>query len=228
MDIPADQLATLDAAGLFQALWPKYEGEVRDTMLREMQHRDEAFIDVPRTVAGEEIRMLTPRDFLLLDGFDSPFSKMGNLLPNEDDCFFFVWTLHTANTGKGVLNAFRRGRVRARVMSRDVAETAAEIDIYLDSVFIDIDRKTPQKRESRPASISFVTELIVDVASAMGPRDPFSGALLADVPIPRLLQYQRAVARAEHGEKADYTAFDSARSRCLEEVNRILAERRNT
>lgn len=226
MELTAEQLATLDATGLFQALWPKYEGEVRENMLREMQHRDEAFIDVPRTVAGEEIRMLTPRDFLYLDGFDSPFARMGNLLPDEEDCFFFIWTLHTTNKGRGIANAFRRGRVRARVMSRDVAETAAEIDLYLDSVFIDIDRKTPTKRESRPSSVSFVTELIVDVASAMGPRDPFSGELLADVPIPRLLQYQRAVSRAEHGEKADYTAFDSARSRCLEEVNRILAERR--
>jgi hypothetical protein len=226
MDLTAEQISQLNETGLFLALWPKYEAEVHEKRMLETQHRDEAFVDVPRTVAGEEIRMMTARDFLIFDGLGSPFARIGNIVADADDCFFLLWHLNRENYGTGIANAFRRGRARARIYARDVAETAGAIDVYLDSVFIDIDRKKASQPEQRPASVSFLAELIVEVASAVGAHDPFSGALLADVPIPRLLQYQRAAHRIDNAKANDFTEFDSARSRCLEEVNRILAERR--
>ncbi len=217
----------MNPAQLFNHLWiTKYAVEIADRISLEGQRKAEAFVDATITVCGEEIRLMTPRDLLLLDGFENPFVTCKRL-PEGIDCAFFIWVLCVQNIA-GPFNGRRQTRLYQRIAKRDIAMNVAEIEEYCSRVFIDAPSKaTDEKgRERKPPSVYFLAGLLGGLACDIGSIDPMSGKLLADTPIPRLLQYVNSVGKHKGRTDDEATEFDSQRSRCLEEVNRILAERR--
>jgi hypothetical protein len=200
---------------------PTLEAKVRE----EEAMRSDPFAEgVDFEVCGEPLRLMTPRDLVLLDGFESPYVSGGD--PDEADAAFFLWTLHARNAGGMIRTAWERGRFNGRFAARietlGFADADEEILAYMRRVLYDlpkIDPKVPLHK--RAPSINAVAGLLVDVACLVGPTDPYSGSLLADSPIPRLIQYRRTRENAKGG--GAYGEIDSAKVHCQDEANAVMA-----
>jgi hypothetical protein len=211
---------------VYQFIWNELVApKLQDALDREQERRADAF--APKaffTVCGEEIRMMTPRDLVILDGFESPFI-VGGAEPTEDDVIFFVWAMHRHNDdGNGIRTAWRRGRARGRVLffleQRGLAEAILEVFSYIERIFIDLPSKDPNtKEQQRPPAVHVVANLLVDVAAIGGPRDPMDGKFLGDTPIPRLIQYRRARQKAVTKDGAQASSFESAQNECMAILN---------
>lgn len=206
-------------------LWrDKYAPELEQAIRDEQALRSDPFAEgVTFEVFGEELRLMTPRDLVNLDGNDNPFVSGGKMA--KEDVVFFLWQLHRDNHGKGIRHAWRQGRFNGRVGMRLEAEgieaAQTEIDLYMRRVLFDLpepEKKDPNKPEAPSAPVNCVAGLLVDVAALVGPTDPFSGALLGDTPIPRLVQYRRARLPAQKLTGA----LERARVLCMEETNEVL------
>lgn len=222
---------------LYHYLWAtKYVPLINDTLRKEGERRMHAFADdVTFVVCGEELRLMTPHDLHLLDREDNAFVCATEY--TKKDLAWFLWTLNVQNDGTdGWRNRFRRGKCYARIAARDDLDAdAGEVYGYLDRLWIDTpadeakgDGKGGEgQKDKRPPTVYCIAPLLVNVAISLqgSAIDPMSGRLLGFTPIPRLLQYQRAGMERKTGER-EATSFDSYRSKCLEEVNNIMAARR--
>ncbi len=227
-------LSMMGVAELYSFLWAtKYAPAAAEVIAKENERRTDAFSDAATfKVCGEDIRLMTPRDMLMLDGFENAF--MASNVPTSEDLAFFLWTLSVLNDGsRSWRNSWRRGRAFQRVALRAefFDDDVSEVYHYMDRLWLEepaepaADIASQQKPERKPSGVYCLAPLMVNVAGTLGAVDPMSGRLLADVPIPRLLQYQRAASERKTGEAAA-TSFDSAKSKCLEEANAIVAARR--
>ena len=82
-----------------EQLWAdKYAKRFAEEHAREEARREQAFLDIPATVVGEEIRMMTPVDLLILNGVESPFVCGAPDTASPGDVALFVWMLHVENT----------------------------------------------------------------------------------------------------------------------------------
>lgn len=234
---PEEQLKASIANGpeaLYEYLWnTKYAPSIGEALAQEASRRADAFADdVTFKVCGEQIRLMTPKDLLYLDGTDNAF-VVWQTEPMMKDVEFFLWQLNQQNNPSQPLrNAYRLGKFRNRVFRYVIANgydaCVSEIFSFMDRVFIDLPsggELTPEEKKhvGKPPTVHSVAPLLVAVGSSLGPIDPMSGKLLGDTPIPRLIQYQRASDRRTSG-KENYGNFDSMRSQCIEEMNRIMAE----
>lgn len=231
MTADAPALDSLGPNELYQHFWnTKYGPEMAATRRVEAERRTDAFVEgAAFMVCGETLRLMTPRDLLLLDSVDNAFVCMTE--PTEADLAWFLWVLSQSNDGsRSWANRWRKGRLTARIGARtSLEDDASEVYHYLDRLWIDTSAESEiekgEKKERKPSGVYCLAPLLVNVAAVVGAVDPMSGRLLADTPIPRLLQYQRSAMERKNGE-ADATSFDSYRSRCLEEVNDTMAKRR--
>lgn len=211
---------------VYQFLWNEFiVPRLQEDLDKEQERRADAFAaGAFFTVCGEELRLMTPRDLVVLDGFQSPFI-VGGEEPDFDDAFFFLWSLHRDNDGKeGVRTSWRRGRARGRLSAftatRGEAEASLEIFRYIERIFIDLPSKDPHaKEEQRPPAVHVVADLLVDVSSICGPRDPMEGRFLGDTPIPRLIQYRRSRQKAASKDGAQASAFESGQNECMAMLN---------
>ena len=233
MDEATTQAIAAGPQALFEHLMgTKYVPAYQEKMNEENARRTDAFADdVTFEVCGEPLRLMTPKDFVWLDGLDNPFVVGGAEAELSDFCEF-IWALHALNDPKRpVVSAYRNGRMRNRVTNymatHDEWDMVAEIYDYIDRVFLEASDGTGKSddKEKRPPTVHDIAPLVVAAAAAVGPVDPMNGRSLGDTPIPRLIQYQRA-AHKNAGGKDAMRGFDSLKSRCLEEVNQIMAEAR--
>lgn len=210
----------------YQFLWNEFVAPaLQEDLDREQERRADAFAErATFTVCGEELRLMTPRDLVLLDGFQSPFIVGGDE-PDADDLFFFIWSMHRDNDGKeGIRAGFRRGRIKGRLAALEIERGLAELVVgifgYIDRVFIDLPTPDPDgKQDRRPPAVHVIAGLLTDVAAICGPRDPMAGAFLGDTPIPRLIQYRRARQRSVTKDGAQASAFESGQNRCMAMLN---------
>lgn len=226
----------IDAMGprqLFDWLWQtKYGPEIVQTLRAESERRMHAFADdVTFIVCGEELRLMTPRDLHYLDRDRNAFvCSCEDITPGALQ--WFLWTLSVTNDGSlSWRNRWRKGRCYGRVsMREDLDADSSEVYAYIDRLWLDTPADEPTdaaggQQQRKPPTTYCLAPLLANVAGAVGAIDPMSGRLLADTPIPRLLQYQRSALERKTGEN-EPSSFDSYRSRCLEEVNQIVAARR--
>lgn len=221
---------------LFNYIWAtKYVPMLDAELALEQSRRADAFAEnVTFTVCGEEIHMMTPRFLVDLDGMDNPFVAWTKEAEYED-IEHFIWHLHRDNNPNAALTtAYRRGKFKNRlnvwVYKQGMDAAVSEVFRFLDRVFIDLPNggehtPTEKKDATKPPTVHSIAPLLVGVAAAIGPFDPLSGKLLGQTPIPRLIQYQRAAMRQTHGKEA-HGHFDSMRSKCMEEMNEIMAQSR--
>ena len=229
MDDKLKEIAAQGPEALMEHLWAtKYLPQIQQEIADEQSKRSDAFYDAATlTVLGEELRLMTPKDLVFLDGMGSPFI-IGGSEPTVVDVIRFIWTLHADNDGTlGIRNAYRRGKVFSRVTRNYTDRAAVEVFEYIDRIFIDLPDGADNKGgEARPPTNHCIAPLLVKVAANIGPVDPMNGKTLGDTPIPRLIQYRRA-AEMNKGEK-QYGVVDSRRVQCLDEVNCLMAELRGT
>jgi hypothetical protein len=218
----------------FESVWSaEFAPQVAAARRVRSEQLTEAFLDVPLTVAGEELRQMTPADLLHLDALGNPFVAGS---PDQTlhflDVAGFLWQLHTTNDHTATLgNLWRRTRLLRRLAARDLRPAAEAISAYVDRMLLDPSSPAPAPAD-RAAEIfapdprsHFLAPLLVAVASDIGHLDPMSGQLLAHTPLPRLLQYRREIQEKTDPQKT-YTETDSLRNRCMDRVNQLNAAAR--
>jgi hypothetical protein len=191
-----------------QALWAeKYAARFADAKFQEDEAREQAFIDDTFVVYGERLRGMTPRDLLHLQVVQSPIIYSTGKI-TVAHVLQFLWALHTRN--KGTFRFIHRKRMMRRVLSRRSSdpETAAimEISEYIGKMFMDSGGKS--SGESKPIGACWLAPIMVRLSQAVGPLDPLDGRAWADVPLPRIWQYLKAVRVMEDPKAKDYSPSD--------------------
>lgn len=202
-----------------QALWAeKYAARFAEQKLAEDTAREQAFVDDVHDLLGERVRGMTPRDMLHLQVVSSPVVYGGAEL-TQAHVLQFLWAIHTEN--RGWFRGFRRRRMIKRILRRYGAEVQAEqmseIADYIQRMFLDAGGRSTD--ESKPLGACWLAPIMVRLAKAIGPVDPLNGTIWADVPLPRIWQYLKAVRFNEDPKFKDCSPSDKLLSDWLAEVN---------
>jgi hypothetical protein len=178
----------------------------------ESERRDIAFLDVTFNVCGEEVRCMTARDMLILDGLKNPFVSGGEISPGHIPQF--LWLLHSRNDpSRPVRTAFQKGLLIGRVRRLKYIESIKSISEFIETMFLDSPAgRKPDKEgggDNRGLQTCFLAPLLMRIARDVGSLDPASGLPLIHSPLPRLFQYLKDIrARAEGKEFMDTSPSD--------------------
>lgn len=99
---------------------------------RENDVRDAAFLDLTANICGIEIRQMTARDLLILDGIDNPILSGG--LPSPAQLAHFLWLLSPEYRER---SPFRRYLFARRVRKLPYIDAVKECIRYVDLTFQD-------------------------------------------------------------------------------------------
>lgn len=199
-----------------QELWAtKYARLWSEERAKEDARREQAFLDLPMTVCGEELRAMTPRDLLLLNGVESPF--VCPFEPTAGDIALFLWVLHKDNKGADSWGERRaRGRMIRRVASRGFMQSVKECEGYVDEIFQDAPAGSVGQGERRPLGTCFIAPLVISIALETG----WAQADIIGTPLPRLFQYSKAIrARNDGKDFVDTAPSDRLTGQFLNELN---------
>lgn len=214
----------------FEELWARdYEPLLAGRRRRTDEHRTEAMIEAVLPLCGEPVRQITPHDLFTLDAIGNPFicgSEDGTV--NFVDCAGLIWEIHERNTHtSGLFNLRRRAQAVQRLALIPIETLATAIESYLarmrleDRDSLNANHPEPVEGHFKPEpKTHFLVPLLVEVTAELGPTDPVSGELMSHIPLPRLIQYQRAF-HENKGTAKTYTEVDAMRVKCLQRVNEI-------
>ncbi len=191
----------------------------------EDERRKVAFLDMTYTVCGEELRCMTARDVLILDGLENPFVAGGQIHPAHIPQF--IWLLSADNDrSRPLRSAFKKGRMIARVRKLDYGQAHREVSAFVETMFLDSPTgKAKEDGDSRGLQTCFLAPLLVRLSGEMGAIDPASGLPLIESPLPRLFQYLKTLrAKSEGKEFCDTSPSDRLMDAWLVEVNRQMQE----
>lgn len=187
----------------------------------ENERRNIAFLDITHEVCGEQIRCMTARDLLILDGIENPFVAGGQIRPAHIPQF--LWHLNRLNDpSRPVATAFRKGRMIGRLRKANYARCIKEVSGFVDMMFLDSPAGGASKEEGerRGLQTCFLAPLLVRLASEMGALDPASGVPFIESPLPRLFQYMKTLrSKAEGKDFIDTSPSDRLLDDWLIEVN---------
>lgn len=201
-----------------EELWAtKYAARFAEERAKEESHREEAFLNITLTVCGEELRMMTPQDFLILNGIESPF--VCAVEPEPADVIIFLWQLHSANDGShSWFNLRRRKKMIRRVAMLNFEQAVADCRRYIEKAFQDAPRGRERSGDaiSKPIGTCFLVPLIMRIAKETGwAKD----AILA-TPLPQLFQFVKHLnAEALGNEFVDFAPSDRITNEFLCDLN---------
>ena len=206
-----------------EELWAsKFAHRFAEERAREEARREQAFLDLPIIIGGEEVRAMTPRDLLLLNGAECPFVCGGADTPEQ--VALFIWALHVDNNGTlGWRNRRSRDKMIRRLAPQNYEALVQACNGYVDEIFQDAPGgsgagDSPQER--RPLGTCFLAPLVVNLAVETG----WSQHEILGTPLPRLFQYQKAIRAREEGKKfIDSSPSDRLTSEFLAELNKQTA-----
>lgn len=212
----------------FEQLWQeKYLPQFQAQQAREMEARDRAFLDLEYRLCGEPIRQLTAADLFLLQGLENPFVCGGEILPAH--IAQVVWCQHARNIpARPIRTAWHRRRAFARLRNYPLEKAIEEVNHFIEAMTIDLAvGGGSSDGDRRPLLACFLAPLLVTVAKQIGAFDPATGEPLLSSPLPRLLQYRKAIAAELLGkDHKDYAPSDKLMVDCMEEVNQLNAAER--
>ena len=204
-----------------EELWAsKFAHRFAEERAREEARREQAFLDLPIIIGGEEVRAMTPRDLLLLNGAECPFVCGGADSPEQ--VALFIWALHVENDGSlGWLNRRRRYKMIRRLAPQNYDELVRACNGYVEEMFQDAPGGGGESsKERRPLGTCFLAPLVVNLAVETG----WSQHEILGTPLPRLFQYQKAIRAREDGKKfIDSSPSDRLTSEFLDELNKQTA-----
>lgn len=204
-----------------EELWAsKFAHRFAEERAREEARREQAFLDLPIILGGEEVRAMTPNDLLLLNGAECPFVCGGQDSPEQ--VALFIWALHVDNDGSlGWFNRRRRYRMIRRLAPQNYEELVRACNDYVEEMFQDAPGGGGESsKEMRPLGTCFLAPLVVNLAVETG----WSQAEILGTPLPRLFQYQKAIRAREEGKKfIDSSPSDRLTSEFLDELNKQTA-----
>ena len=201
-----------------EELWAtKYAARFAEERAREESHREEAFLNVTMTVCGEELRMMTPQDFLILNGIESPFVCSRDI--EATDVVLFLWHLNVKNDGSSSwFNRRRRRQMIKRIIGLQFGECIKQIQNYTDKAFQDAPRASEEKGEriSKPLGTCFLVPLIMRIAKETG----WSKDEIMRTPMPQLFQFVKHLnAEALGKDFVDFSPSDRVTNEFLVDLN---------
>lgn len=201
-----------------EELWvSKYAARFAQERLKEESHREEAFLSITHTLCGEELRMMNPMDFLILNGIESPF--VCNQDVDAADVVIFLWHLNVQNDGsKSWFNELRRKKMIRRVAGLNFGEAVSQIFAFVDKAFQDAPRAKAPKGDkiSKPIGTCFLVPLIMRIAKETG----WGREEIMQTPLPQLFQFVKHLnAEALGSEFVDYSPSDEVTNEFLVDLN---------
>lgn len=204
-----------------EELWAsKFAHRFAEERAREEARREQAFLDLPIIIGGEEVRAMTPNDLLLLNGAECPFVCGGQDSPEQ--VALFIWALHVDNDGSlGWFNRRRRYRMIRRLAPQNYEGLVRACNDYVEEMFQDAPGGGGESsKERRPLGTCFLAPLVVNLAVETG----WSQHEILTTPLPRLFQYYKAIRAREQGKKfIDSSPSDRLTSEFLAELNKQSA-----
>lgn len=204
-----------------EQLWAdKYAARFAEERAAEEARREESFLDLPKTVCGEEVRQITPADLLVLHGVGNAFVCGGE--PDAGHIGVFVWWLSVQNDGsESWANTRRKNRLMRRLRRYDFDEAVFEIQAYVLGCFLDAPGGGNQDG-FRPIGTCFLAPLVTSVAVETG----WSQKEILQTPLARLFQYLKAIRARKMGKEfVDSAPSDRITSEFLSELNQQLNAR---
>jgi len=196
--------------------WQEMLAELRVAIKRENDVRDASFLDLTTSICGVEIRQMTPRDMLILDGIGNPL--MSNQYPSPAQLADFLWKLSL----EFKLNApFRRWLFAMRVRKMNYFKAVQACWKYLEITFQD--SPASSGLQSTPYA-SWVAHLVVDLGS------PAEAQKILNTPLRQLLQFRNVIRKNNNPNapthnpsdkiKGDYIRLENARQSLVNILNR--------
>lgn len=197
-------------------LWrEKYAARFAESRAKEESRREQAFLTLPTSVCGEEIRPMTARDLLILNGIESPFVCPGEVEPVH--LATFLWVLHAENDGtQGWRNLRRRDAMFRRLGPQNFDACVAGVREYVDGIFQDAPKGSAEPGERRPLGTCFLVPLVMRIAKETG----WDRNAILDTPLAELFQYLKYIAAREQGKDFnDWSPSDAITNEFLCELN---------
>jgi hypothetical protein len=197
-------------------LWQtKYAPRFSELRAQEEARREQAFLAVTVTVCGEELRAMTARDLLMLNGINSPF-----VCPTEVgavELAMFLWMLNVNNDGtQSWFNLRRRAKMFRRIGPINFDDAVQECHAYVEGVFQDAPKGSTRAEGKRPLGTCFLVPLVMRIAKETGwDRDA-----ILETPLAQLFQYLKYIqADAQGKDFNDWSPSDAITNEFLCELN---------
>lgn len=192
---------------------------LREAREKERQNRALAFSDVPWTVCGQEVVVLTPRHRLEFQLVRNAFAVGGEV--TRKDIYIFLWRLHPRFKKRvwfGSLAWFARRKTSRLVKAVDISTARHEITAYLAAMIQDLPESGGTRDTVNPPEL-YVHWLASEMDFYLSRYNGFSMTALMDTPYLVLQQIYRAARLASE----PHPNF-------INESDRIIAmwQRRNT
>lgn len=173
---------------------------LREARAKERQNRAIAFSEIPWTVCGLDVVVLTPRHRLEFQLVENAFALGG--VPTRADLLQFLWRLNPRFTKRVWMLSpawFARRRVARIARKVDLAEAAREIYTYLSAMLQDLPGDSGGRDTLNPPEL-YVHWLAGEINFYLTRYNGFSIPILMDTPYLVLQQLYRAarLASEEH------------------------------
>lgn len=191
------------------ALVPGYKEAVE----REVRIREESFLPFGEMICGLEVRQMTPRDLLILQGIESPFVVGGAI--TAEHIVRFLWILSFRFR---VVRTWRDKWVRGKFIKRcrrlNVGGVLRRIDEYMTDTFQD----APGGSGRGPVASDWsgIAAIVDQLASAYHWREDD----ILQIPLKRIFQYGRIMRRREDPKAVFFNRRDEVRGAWLRDRNK--------
>lgn len=175
---------------------PGFSAAVQNAAFREVRSRENAWLDLPHDICGFKIRIMTVRDYVILDRMESPF--LFRVVPSIHQLTMFLWVLSPRfpkwNAWPGIVQhwaAYRHARRVKWLFGQNVPESSeaackACFD-YIDEMFSDAPPYV--NRNGGESSLCYLTHWFDIVMSEY----PYSEDDVWRMQIPKLFQLISAI-----------------------------------
>ncbi len=191
---------------------------LREAIKRENDIRDASFLDLTTNICGVEIRQMTPRDLLILDGLGNPM--MAGQMPAPEQLAEFLWFLSPRYADRAPVRRFLFGRSIRRL---DYLASVRACWRYIEDTFQD-------SPSSSGVSYMPYAGWCASVVNRLAINYGWSEATILNIPLKRLFQYLKCITRYHNPEapmhnpsdkmKGDYLRLVNARSQLINVLKR--------
>lgn len=166
-----------------------------DAVKRENDVRDAAMLNLNTRICGVEIKQMTLRHWIILDGIDSPL--ICGINPEPVDVIKFLWVLSPEFRIKSPLRQFLFSRRHQKVKYGDAV---VAIRKFVEETFQD---RPPNSGDDKwtPPQASFAASIIYSIAS----KFHWTRESILDMPIKEIFQHMKLIRMSSdiaNGEKA--------------------------
>jgi len=180
---------------------------LREAIKRENDIRDASFLDINANICGVEIRQMTPRDLLILDGIGNPLMSGG--LPSPAQLADFLWKLSPRYL-EG--HSVRRFLFARSIRHLNYIEAVRACLNYIEDTFQD---SPPSSGVSSMPYAGWCAHLICNLSSNPAEAEK----VILNTPLKRLFQYLKVLRRKNDPDSTTHNPSDKVKGDYLRLLN---------